>query len=82
MALASKFTKHPASVGETYGQHFRAAMGISLALLRAAYYCAVHAIFPFAYETTGSARIAELHDRLVSGRERPAKAAGTREKTG
>lgn len=75
MSLASKFTDHPTTVGETYGQHFVVAMGFSLAMLRGAFFCAVHAVFPFAFEKTGSACITELHDRLVTNRERREKAA-------
>ncbi|MDH3748402.1 MAG: DUF6356 family protein [Gammaproteobacteria bacterium] len=70
MFLASKFTAHPATVGETYGQHFISSMGFSLALIRAAFCCGVHAILPFAFEKSGSACIAELYDRMVSNRSR------------
>ncbi len=52
--MTNKFTEHPATVGETYGQHFVSAMGFSLSLLRAAFYCAVHAVLPWMFVTTGS----------------------------
>lgn len=74
MSLSRKFTAHPATVGETYWQHLLAAMGFSLALLRAAFYCGVHAILPFMFEKTGSERITELYDRMVADRDRPEKA--------
>lgn len=70
MNLAKKFTDHPATVGETYGQHFVAAMGFGLALFKAAFCCIVHAILPFIFEKTGSACITELHDRMVTNRQR------------
>jgi len=70
MSLRNKFTDHPASVGETYGQHFVSAMGFSLTMLRAAFCCAVHAVLPWAFVTTGSACITELHDRMVTNRGR------------
>mgnify|MGYP001822202676 CR=1 FL=1 len=65
-----RFTEHPAAVGESYGQHFVSAMGFSLAMLQAAFFCAVHAIFPWMFVRTGSSRINELHGRMVSNRRR------------
>ena len=70
MRLTKKFTEHPATVGETYGQHFASSMGFSLALLRAAFFCAVHAILPWVFEKTGSTCITELHSRMVTNRSR------------
>jgi hypothetical protein len=74
MSLRNKFTDHPASVGETYGEHFVSAMGFSLSMLRAAFCCAIHAILPFAFERTGSQCITALHDRMVTNRARRADA--------
>lgn len=73
MSLAKKFTEHPASVGETYWQHFAAAMGFSLSMFRAAFCCAAHAVFPFIYEKTGSSCITELHEKMVVNRDRRKK---------
>ena len=70
MSLKAKFTEHPASVGETYGEHFVTAMGFSLSLLRASLACAVHAVLPFLCEKTGSECITGLHDRMVTNRSR------------
>ncbi len=70
MSLMRKFTEHPASVGETYGQHFVAAMGFSFAMLRAALCCAIHAILPFTFERTGSRCIETLYQRMVTNRAR------------
>lgn len=70
MSIHDKFTEHPATVGETYGQHFVAAMGFSFAMLRGAICCALHAIFPFLCVNTGSQAISELHERLVTKRSR------------
>ena len=69
MDLRTKFNEHPASVGESYGEHFVAAMGFSLALLKAAGACAVHAVLPFAFEKTGSRQIEALHRRMVTHRD-------------
>ncbi|MDJ0939299.1 MAG: DUF6356 family protein [Woeseiaceae bacterium] len=68
MSLAQKFTEHPESVGETYGEHFVVAMRFSLSLFKAAFVCAVHAVFPWLFEKTGSRCITELHERMVSHR--------------
>ena len=73
MSFSSKFTEHPATVGETYGEHFASAMGFSLAMIRAAFCCAVHAVFPFLFEKTGSECITGLYDRMVSNRDRRAR---------
>ena len=70
MSLKGKFTDHPASVGETYGQHFISAMGFSVSMLGAAVCCAIHAILPFTFERTGSRCIEGLYDRMVANRSR------------
>ncbi|HSD69700.1 MAG TPA: DUF6356 family protein [Woeseiaceae bacterium] len=75
MSIRSKFTEHPASVGETYGQHFMAAMGFSGSLIYAAVCCALHAVFPFLCERTGSRAITDLYDRMTVNRQRQAQAA-------
>ena len=59
------FAKHPASVGETYGEHFVVAGGFGWALFKASLACFVHAVLPFAFEKTGSKAITELHTRMV-----------------
>ena len=70
MSLKAKFTEHPATVGESYGEHFVSAMGFSVAMLRAAFCCAVHAMLPFLFVKTGSECITELHDRMVTNRSK------------
>jgi hypothetical protein len=73
MQVTEKFTAHPATVGETYGQHFAAAMGFSLGLLKASLCCALHAVFPFLCERSGSRCIEQLHERMVVKRSRLAE---------
>ena len=68
MTLKARFTEHPASVGESYGEHFTSAMGFSLSLFKAAICCGIHAFLPFLFEKTGSNSIIELHDRMVAHR--------------
>lgn len=72
MTLKKHFTEHPATVGESYGQHFTSAMGFSGAMLRAAIFCALHACLPFLLENAGSRAVAELHDRMLVSRARQA----------
>ena len=63
------FIDHPASVGETYGEHFAVAMGISRQLAGAAAAAFVHALGPRFHVTPASDRIRavagclERHDR-------------------
>jgi hypothetical protein len=64
------FREHPASVGETYGQHFMAAAGFSFRMIWGGIVCLVHAVIPGMYCTKGSEMISELHDRMVTNRRR------------
>lgn len=68
--LSALFSEHPATVGESYGEHFATAGGFSLRLLAAGLACAVHAVFPFLFVKTGSNAIRELHRRMVEQRSR------------
>ena len=63
------FAEHPASVGESYGEHFLVAGSFGWALFKASLACFVHAVLPFAFEKTGSKAITELHARMVSNRD-------------
>lgn len=62
------FTQHPASVGETYGEHFRSACKFSASMISGGLACLVHAIFPFIFVRTGSSTIRKLYDRMVTNR--------------
>lgn len=64
------FTRHPASIGETYSQHLAAAGGFAVQLLLIALACAVHALLPFLFERTASDRVDALHRRMVRNRVR------------
>ncbi|MDH4022757.1 MAG: DUF6356 family protein [Gammaproteobacteria bacterium] len=70
----SLFTEHPASVGETYGQHLVSAAGFSVRMIGAGIACLIHALLPFLFVRTGSNTIARLHDRMLVNRARLAKA--------
>jgi hypothetical protein len=62
------FADHPASVGESYAQHFRAAAGFGLVMIGAGFACVVHAILPFAFVTRGSETVTRLYQRMVTMR--------------
>jgi hypothetical protein len=65
------FTEHPASVGETYGEHFAFAIGVGSRMVGGGLACMLHAVFPEFCKTTGSRTIRELALRLVpSNREK------------
>jgi hypothetical protein len=71
MKVVELFTEHPATVGETYGEHFRVATSFATAMLVGGIACLFHAVFPFVCVTTGSRTITRLHDRMVVNRKRP-----------
>ncbi len=64
--LTSRFTIHPASVGETYLQHMVFALGFSFRLFGAALAALVHAVLPFAFEKTAGKMITSMHHRLIN----------------
>ena len=66
MAIIDVFTKHPASVGESWAEHARLALLTSGLLAGAALAAAVHAVVPALFETTASHTIDRLHV-LVNG---------------
>jgi hypothetical protein len=67
------FTDHPATVNETYGQHFLAAAGFGFRMIWGGIVCLVHAVIPGAFSTAGSDMIRELHERMVTNRRRLAE---------
>ena len=64
MRISEKITDHPASVGQTYFEHFKFAIKVSTSLLKAFSACLIHAIYPPVHKNTASATIAELHNRI------------------
>jgi hypothetical protein len=61
------FTRHPAAVGETYGEHLTFATGVGGRLILAGIACLLHGFFPFLFERTGSRTIIDLHARVTGG---------------
>lgn len=65
MSMAQNpFTAHPHANGETYGQHFGIAFGVGRQLVTAALAAFAHALMPFLFPTTASAKIRALNDCL------------------
>ncbi len=66
--LKALFYDHPASVDETYGEHFAVAGGFAWRLMGASLVCFAHAVFPFLFVNTASQIVRELHGRMVASR--------------
>lgn len=67
------FLDHPASVGETYSQHFGVASRVGVRMIGGGLAALVHAVLPFAFPTTGSRTIRQLHRDLFKAREAEAE---------
>jgi Family of unknown function (DUF6356) len=68
MNLIRAFTEHPASVGESYGEHLFRAMYFGTRMVFAGVGCLVHGVLPFLFVRTGSRAITELNERMVVNR--------------
>jgi len=62
--MTNPFTAHPASVGETYLQHFRFAFRFGSRMLVGGVAAVIHAFLPFCFTTTAS----RISDALVAMR--------------
>ena len=60
LSMPRSFVDHPASVGESYGEHFAVATGFGLRLIGAGLACLVHAWVPAWFTRTGSRAVREL----------------------
>lgn len=67
MGLTQRFTDHPGSVDETYGEHFRVALRFSGQLAGASAKAAVHAFLPWLCCTSASRKVAQLNHEMTSG---------------
>lgn len=65
MEMTRLFTRHPASVGETYLQHLRTALSFGVRMLGGGVACLVHSLLPFLFVRTASRCIEQLHERMV-----------------
>jgi hypothetical protein len=64
------FTAHPASVGESYGEHLIVAGSFGFRMILGGFACLIHGLLPFLFVRTGSAQVAVLHDTMVTNRRR------------
>jgi hypothetical protein len=62
--MLDAFNRHPAAVGESYGEHLAQAAAFGAAMVVAGLACLVHAIFPFWFEKTASLCVKRLHARM------------------
>ena len=60
------FLDHPASVGESYGEHAVFAASIGWTMFVGSLACFVHALVPAMCQTTGSRTIKNLHERVTN----------------
>jgi hypothetical protein len=75
MDIQRLFSEHPASVGESYGEHLLRASWFAGKMLVGAGACFIHALLPFLCIRTGSETIQQLHTAMVTHRR--AKAEGS-----
>lgn len=71
MDMHRLFTEHPASVGETYGQHLVQASYFGGRMVFAGLACLLHALLPFLCVRTGSQAIEELNAKMLARRRHP-----------
>lgn len=60
------FVAHPEALNESYGEHFRHAMGYAGRMLAASFCAFMHAIFPFLFEKTASAMVKQMYADMTS----------------
>ena len=66
----SLFTEHPASVDETYLEHFGSAIYFGTKMIVAGIACVVHGVIPGVFMTRGSDTVRALHERMVLKRRK------------
>lgn len=74
--LLSPFTAHPASVDETYGEHFVFAGRFGLKLIGAGIAACLHGLLPFLFKTTASRTVQEMARKTSARAGTPKGAAG------
>jgi len=72
-SISQSFTKHPASVGETYFEHMGMSLGFGFKMIINGLACLIHALLPFCCEKTGSSAVAELYGSMVTHRDKRAE---------
>jgi hypothetical protein len=64
--ITDAFRAHPRTVGESYREHQRAAFYYARSLLGAGLAAAVHAVFPWLFESTASRTVVRVHAHMQS----------------
>ena len=59
--MINPFTVHPASVGQSYGQHFRFALLFGARMTLGGFAAMIHGVFPFLFGRTGSRALEQLN---------------------
>jgi hypothetical protein len=67
------FLDHPATVGESYAEHFKVASSFGWAMLVGALGAFAHALVPALCQRTGSNTVKRLHARLTQDPQRDGK---------
>ena len=68
MSISRWFTAHPATVGESYGEHLATATSFGGRMVLAGIACMLHGLLPFLFVRTGSRAVSELNAQLVARR--------------
>jgi hypothetical protein len=68
MSISRWFTAHPATVGESYGEHLATATSFGGRMVLAGIACMLHGLLPFLFVRTGSRAVGELNAQLVARR--------------
>jgi hypothetical protein len=66
--LRKLFLDHPASVGESYAQHFGVATRFGVILLWGGVRAVLHGFVPALCKTSGSETVVKLHEELIAKR--------------
>ena len=64
MNISRWFTAHPATVGESYGEHLVTASSFRGRMVLAGIACMLHGLLPFLFVRTGSRAVSELNAQL------------------
>ncbi|MFN3671506.1 MAG: DUF6356 family protein [Bosea sp. (in: a-proteobacteria)] len=73
-SVTQLFTTHPASVGESYTEHFGVAIRYSGKMFAAGFCALVHAILPFMFEKTASGIVRKMVADMDRRTAKPAQA--------
>jgi hypothetical protein len=78
MNFSRWFTAHPATVGESYGEHLATATSFGGRMILAGIACMLHGFLPFLFVRTGSRAVSELNAQLLARRSAGAPSTALR----